>query len=56
MRAKPSTKSPPKRDRLVFRLFRLVEGEADGRFAISALAFLVVAALVASFLLRAFHL
>jgi hypothetical protein len=52
MRAKPSTKSPPKRDRLVFRMFRLVEGEAEGRFAIYALVFLVVAALVASIVLK----
>jgi hypothetical protein len=35
-------------------LFRFVEGEAEGRFAIAALVFLVVAAVVASFILRAF--
>lgn len=34
------------RDRLIFRLFRLVEGEAEGRFAISALVTLVLAALL----------
>jgi hypothetical protein len=34
------------RDRLIFRLFRLVEGEAEGRFAISALVALVLAALL----------
>jgi hypothetical protein len=34
------------RDRLVFRFFRLVEGEAEGRFAISALVALVLAVLI----------
>jgi hypothetical protein len=34
------------RDRLVFRFFRLVEGEAEGRFAIAALVALVLAALI----------
>jgi hypothetical protein len=34
------------RDRLVFRFFRLVEGEAEGRFAISALFALVLAVLI----------
>jgi hypothetical protein len=34
------------RDRLIFRLFRLVEGEAEGRFAMSALVALVLAALL----------
>jgi hypothetical protein len=33
------------RDRLTFKFFRLVEGEAEGRIAISALAALVVVAL-----------
>jgi hypothetical protein len=37
---------PANRDRLIFRFFRLVEGEAEGRFAISALVALVLAALV----------
>ena len=52
MSATASTSSPPKRDRLVFRLFRFVEGEAEGRFAIAALVFLMVAAVVASFTLN----
>ncbi len=34
------------RDRLTFKLFRFVEGEAEGRFAISALVALVLAALI----------
>jgi hypothetical protein len=34
------------RDRLVFRCFRFVEGEAEGRFAISALVALVLAVLI----------
>jgi hypothetical protein len=34
------------RDHLVFKFFRLVEGEAEGRFAISALIALVLAALI----------
>ena len=34
------------RSRLVFRFFRLVEGEAEGRFAVSALVALVLAALI----------
>lgn len=38
----------PSRDRLIFKFFRLVEGEAEGRFAISALVALVLAALIAS--------
>jgi hypothetical protein len=40
------------RDRLIFKFFRLVEGEAEGRFAISALVILVFAAVVASFVLK----
>ena len=40
------------RNRLIFRLFRLVEGEAEGRFAISALVALVLAALVLCFALK----
>jgi hypothetical protein len=34
------------RERLNFKFFRLVEGEAEGRFAISALVLLVVASLL----------
>lgn len=34
------------RDRLLFKFFRLVEGEAEGRFAISALVALVLVALM----------
>jgi len=34
------------RDRLMFKFFRLVEGEAQGRFAISALVVLVLAAIL----------
>jgi hypothetical protein len=34
------------RDRLLFRLFRIVEGEAEGRFAIVALALMVLAVLL----------
>jgi hypothetical protein len=37
------------RDRLAFKLFRLFEGEAEGRFAIAALVFLVVVFLLAHF-------
>jgi hypothetical protein len=40
------------RDRLIFRFFRLVEGEAEGRFAISALVALVLATLVVCFALK----
>jgi hypothetical protein len=40
------------RDRLIFRFFRLIEGEAEGRFAISALVFLLVAGLMISLALR----
>jgi hypothetical protein len=36
------------RDRLIFKFCRLVEGEAEGRFAISALVALVLAALILS--------
>jgi hypothetical protein len=36
------------RDRLIFKFCRLVEGEAEGRFAISALVALVLAALTLS--------
>jgi hypothetical protein len=42
------------RDRLIFKFFRLVEGEAEGRFAISALVILVLAAVVGSFALKGF--
>jgi hypothetical protein len=35
------------RDRLVFKAFRLVEGEAECRFAIAALVALVVIAIIA---------
>ena len=40
------------RDRLSFKFFRLVEGEAEGRFAISALLALVLAALIVSLILK----
>ena len=39
------------RDRLIFKFFRVVEGKAEGRFAISALVILVIAALLVSFTL-----
>lgn len=35
-----------KRNRLIFKFFRLVEGEAEGNFAISALVVLVLVALI----------
>jgi hypothetical protein len=41
-----------KRDRLLFRFFRVVEGEAEGRFAISALVALVLTALTVSLILK----
>jgi hypothetical protein len=41
------------RNRLIFKFFRLVEGEAEGRFAISALVALVLAALIVSVILKA---
>jgi hypothetical protein len=41
------------RDRLIFKFFGLVEGEAEGRFAISALLALVLAALIVSLILKA---
>jgi hypothetical protein len=34
------------RDRLIFKFFHFVEGEAEGRFAISALVALALAALI----------
>jgi hypothetical protein len=34
------------RDRLIFKFFRLVEGEAEGRFAILALVILVLGGLI----------
>jgi hypothetical protein len=37
---------PASRDRLNFKICRLVEGEADGRFAIVALVVLALAALL----------
>ena len=40
------------RDRLIFRLFRIVEGEAEGRFAISALVALVIVILVVCIALK----
>ena len=40
------------REKLTFKLFRVVEGAAEGRFAISALVALVLAALVASTVLK----
>jgi hypothetical protein len=40
------------RDRLIFRFFRLVEGEAEGRFAISALVTLMLAALAVCIVLK----
>ncbi len=43
---------PANRDRLIIRFFRLVEGEAEGRFAISALVTLVLAAFVVCIALR----
>jgi hypothetical protein len=36
------------RNRLIFKFFRLVEGEAEGQFAIVALVALVLAVLVVS--------
>ena len=44
---------PATRDRLSFKVFRLVEGEAEGRFAIGALIALVLTTLVISAVLRA---
>jgi hypothetical protein len=43
-----------KRDRLTFKVFRFVEGEAEGRFAIGALVALVLSALIASAALTGF--
>jgi hypothetical protein len=40
------------RDRLLFKFFHLVEGEAEGRFAISALVALVLAALIVWLILK----
>ena len=37
--------TPEKRDRLAVKIFRIVEGEAEGRFAISALLIIVFAAI-----------
>jgi hypothetical protein len=34
------------RDRLSFRLFRLIEGEAEGQFAIAALVVIALAGLL----------
>jgi hypothetical protein len=45
----------PDRDRLIFKLFRLVEGQAEGRFAISALVALVFAAFIALCIFRGVH-
>lgn len=39
------------RNRLMFKFFRLAEGEAEGRFAISALVAVVLAALTVSIML-----
>jgi hypothetical protein len=44
------------RDRLTFKFFRVVEGAAEGRFAISALVVLVLAALVVSLILKGLRL
>lgn len=37
----------PRRERLLFRFFNLVEGEAEGRFAIGAVVFAVLVVLLA---------
>jgi len=52
MLASPDEAMDAKRDRLIFKFFRLVEGEAEGRFAISALVTLVLAALIVSLMLK----
>jgi protein gp37 len=43
------------RDRLVFKFFHLLEGRAEGRFAIVALVFLVLVALLVCFALRYYN-
>ena len=40
-------------NRLIFKFFRVVEGEAEGRFAIAALVALVLAILIVSAFSRA---
>ena len=40
------------RDRLSFRLFRLIEGEAEGQFAIAALMVIALATLLCWIALR----
>jgi hypothetical protein len=40
------------RDRLSFKLFRLIEGEAEGRFAITALVTVALVALLCWMSLR----
>jgi hypothetical protein len=52
MRASNEEAMAANRDRLLFRFFRIVEGEAEGRFAISALVALVLAALTVSLILK----
>ncbi len=37
----------PRRERLLFRFFNFVEGEAEGRFAIGAVVFAVLVVLLA---------
>lgn len=37
---------PAKRDRLAVKIFRIVEGEAEGPFAISVLLIIVLAAIM----------
>jgi hypothetical protein len=42
----------PSRERLSFKLFHLVEGEAEGPFAIAALVFVAVLALISGIAIR----
>jgi hypothetical protein len=58
-RLRPQQPPPPpgldkKRDRLVLKVPRFIEGEAEGRYAISALVILVLVALAALVALKAF--
>jgi hypothetical protein len=39
-------------DRLTFKIFRLIEGEAQGRFAVSALVIVALATLAVLLILR----
>ena len=52
MRALSKEAMAADRDRLLFKFFRLVEGEAEGRSAISALVALVLAVLIVSLILK----